>query len=373
MIRGLLFGEFDTQAGPKIAFQTPAGCVAPEVWDAVFEYLIAKPSLCGHVLSVVAGVGGVRIVGVPTAISDAKYSRNAYVFNCALVLAANAPDSLALRLEPGLRSVATALRDLEAGRGFLTQPAMRETLFSALPALLAAFQQSESAPATEVRLADDCVVTLRGTTTTAGPTTQASTAGTADGVDEELEGALLWRQPGAPISAVSELGADAHGAAELYERIEGTCSVHAAGGSREAVAALLARNLVVRVAPFAQSYVVTPRVRELFDPHRGGALRTRLLTRCFTPHAQLDDALALLGMLRPGTTAQQLINNHAFKEHRVDDPRVFLTFCLAHGWLAPVPEPHAIEEFACLTEAPNPSSMAHSALRDPRGALRHFV
>jgi hypothetical protein len=387
-IRAVLFGEFDTQAGPKIVSQSPEGYVVAEVWDVVFEYVIPKPALCSHVVSV--GAQGHRIVGLPTCLLDTKYSRNAYVFNVAIVLAeADSVHAVAARFEPALAAASAALCELEVSRGFLHRDDGRSAVVALLPALRDALNAC-SGPAggertltiaagsgsggSEGSTSDTFALTIRV------PPAPTFTS-TADDEDVNVDGLLVCRQSGAPAAAtaavVAELGREA---AELYEHVKGVCTVREAARSawgtplalssaRRCAKELLAKNLLAKADLFPLSYVATPKVRELMS---NAELRDRLLQRC-SRGARLEDALAVIGELKPGTTVQKLISSDILKKRKVDDPHAFLTFCLAHGWVLPMPDVQTVKEAACNVEAPNPSNLTHSALRDSRAPQRHFV
>lgn len=363
--------------------------------------MIAKPTLCAHVISV--GAQGHRVIGIPTCLMGAKYFRNAFVFNVAVVVSESETSASAsasassgaagggvsdatTRFETALSTVSTALSELETSRGFLHQEEGRRSIEMFLPQLRETLNVLSG-----MRSGGERVLSIPGTETTVKirvPPLPGHSAGGGGGgekeegeEDEETDGVLLWRQPGVPVTAVTELGREA---AEMYEHIEGVCTAREAARAagivgearRKSVAELLSRNLVVKADAFAQSYVATPRIRELAEGDGGGrvrAVRQRLMQRCFGRGAKFEDAMELIGELRPGTTAQDLINRSTFKERKVDDPRAFLSFCLAHGWIQPMPDVQAIKECALTVEAPNPAMHSHSVFRDPRAPQRHFV
>ena len=48
---GVFYAEFHPVQGPRIAFQWPPGLMASDLFDAMSEYLIPKPQLCGRLVS----------------------------------------------------------------------------------------------------------------------------------------------------------------------------------------------------------------------------------------------------------------------------------------------------------------------------------
>ena len=150
---GVFYAEFDVVLGPRIAAQSPDGVVAPDAFDAMSEFLIPKPQLCGRLLTLcvapVAALGRIRwiprdparllkegspsargrgpwtmerrctekekVMSMPVIIESNRYERNALIFNVGFVFAI-ADDTTCY--EPVVRKVAKTLRTLEV-RGCL--------------------------------------------------------------------------------------------------------------------------------------------------------------------------------------------------------------------------------------------------------------
>ena len=70
----VLYSEFDDVAGPRVLYQDPEGFLSTEIFDALSEYIICKPALCGASVSIVDPLDR-KIVGFPVLISNSKYSR----------------------------------------------------------------------------------------------------------------------------------------------------------------------------------------------------------------------------------------------------------------------------------------------------------
>lgn len=175
-IGGVFYAEFDNIVGPKIVYQSPDGFFDPEDFDAVSEYMITKPDLCGKVVSVLhagfragprkgrsalyrhataaaalsaearedtAGVlssssaGGaatpVKVVTFPVGLSHEKYMRNSLLFSVGFVLPAEAD---AAPYEPVLRKLGLYLFTMEVESGFLFRPERKAALQHILPAIL---------------------------------------------------------------------------------------------------------------------------------------------------------------------------------------------------------------------------------------------
>ena len=95
----LLFCEFHPVQGPRITWQLPQDVVSVDVFEALSEFLIPKPQLCGRLItwlgtshinyasahSLYSKYQRWTIMGFPVSIEDKKYERNAYLFNCAFV------------------------------------------------------------------------------------------------------------------------------------------------------------------------------------------------------------------------------------------------------------------------------------------------
>ena len=59
-LKGVFYAEFHPVLGPRIAFQTSDGLIAPDAFDARAEYFIPKPQLCGRLVTLYARAGSIR-------------------------------------------------------------------------------------------------------------------------------------------------------------------------------------------------------------------------------------------------------------------------------------------------------------------------
>lgn len=132
-IRAALIAVFDEVVGRKVAHQTPEGFIGPEEFDAISEYVIPKPQLCGQLVSLTAL--GATVMGFPVCIEDAKYPRNALLFNLCLVLGDEAAEEEAA-YGALLAKLGRALRTLEIEAAHLSEPARRADLGRLLPRLV---------------------------------------------------------------------------------------------------------------------------------------------------------------------------------------------------------------------------------------------
>ena len=103
-LRAVLFCEFDNSVGRTLAFQEPAGFMTADEFDAISEFLIPKPQLCGRLL--VLREEGRVVLCWPVCIEDPRYDRNALLFSLVFVLepgAAGAPERFGHVLEKASR------------------------------------------------------------------------------------------------------------------------------------------------------------------------------------------------------------------------------------------------------------------------------
>ncbi|CAH1270837.1 GATOR1 complex protein NPRL2-like [Branchiostoma lanceolatum] len=114
-IRCIFFSEFHPVAGPKITFQVPEDYISQKLFDSVHIYIITKPQLQNKLITLDAL--GHRIIGCPVCIENAKYSRNALLFNLCFVFGSDADSQ---RYEPVVKKLAGYLTTLEMETGFLS-------------------------------------------------------------------------------------------------------------------------------------------------------------------------------------------------------------------------------------------------------------
>ena len=108
---GVFLCEFDNLVGRILAFQEPHDCLAAEEFDAICEYLIPKPALCGQLI--VLRTATKTVLCYPECIEHEKYARNALLFSLSFVLTpqADVPDA-----DPDARAVAETEYTLLAQR-----------------------------------------------------------------------------------------------------------------------------------------------------------------------------------------------------------------------------------------------------------------
>lgn len=126
-IQCILFCEFHPIAGPKIVHQFPEDYISKEKFDCVAVYIIPKPELQSKLITINALEH--KFVGCPISIENAKYSRNALLFNVCFVLA---PDVDTIRYESVVKKLAGYMVTLELESGYLSQ----EDTKSSLPTIL---------------------------------------------------------------------------------------------------------------------------------------------------------------------------------------------------------------------------------------------
>ena len=82
-MEGVFFVEFDTRRGRIVSFQEPADAISSEEFDAISDYLIPKPTLCGRLI--VVHVPSRVVLCWPVCIEDERYERNAFLFSLGFV------------------------------------------------------------------------------------------------------------------------------------------------------------------------------------------------------------------------------------------------------------------------------------------------
>ncbi|XP_031573687.1 GATOR complex protein NPRL2-like [Actinia tenebrosa] len=122
-IKCILFCEFHPIAGPKIVYQSPDNFISKEEFDCVAVYIIPKPELQSKVITVNAL--NYKFVGCPVSIENAKYSRNALLFNVCFVFGST---SDTISYEGVVKKLANYLTTLELEDGFLSNEESKETL-----------------------------------------------------------------------------------------------------------------------------------------------------------------------------------------------------------------------------------------------------
>eukprot|EP00908_Phaeocystis_cordata_P014430 Transcript_25529.p1 GENE.Transcript_25529~~Transcript_25529.p1 ORF type:complete len:483 (+),score=80.11 Transcript_25529:52-1449(+) len=104
-LAAVFFCEFDNSVGRTLAFQEPAGFISADAFDAISEFLIPKPQLCGRLL--VLREEGRVVLCWPVCIEDPRYARNALLFSLGFVLepgtASGAPERYGRVLEKASR------------------------------------------------------------------------------------------------------------------------------------------------------------------------------------------------------------------------------------------------------------------------------
>ena len=153
---GLFFVEFDTHYGRTLAYQEPRGVLSSDDFDALSDYLIPKPALCGQLI--VIREPERTVLCWPMCIEDAKYDRNALLFSLGFIVhppgaaaeAATAPadgaspsaapastyDGVCERYGPVLRKACGVLAALERETELLSDASRKGELAHLLPQVL---------------------------------------------------------------------------------------------------------------------------------------------------------------------------------------------------------------------------------------------
>eukprot|EP01117_Protostelium_nocturnum_P018773 TRINITY_DN791_c0_g2_i1.p1 TRINITY_DN791_c0_g2~~TRINITY_DN791_c0_g2_i1.p1 ORF type:complete len:218 (-),score=57.03 TRINITY_DN791_c0_g2_i1:674-1327(-) len=141
MMEGILFAEFDHIVGPKISWQIgrkegkEENLVTSEIFEAIHEYIITKPNLCGRLMKL--NEFGLQIMGFPILLEDSKYPRNYFLFNLCFIFQSNATghhssSSLSSVYEKNLRKLAHLLKSIEKEREFVSNAETRPQFYEML-------------------------------------------------------------------------------------------------------------------------------------------------------------------------------------------------------------------------------------------------
>ena len=122
-IQSILFCKFDVTLGPTLVFQTPAEPDMQGVFADIKKYLIAKPELSEHLMSM--HLGHAQVVGFPIHILGNQYERNHLLFNVAFVFR---PEDEPAAYEPIVRKLGRYFYTLERESGLVSNPARRPVL-----------------------------------------------------------------------------------------------------------------------------------------------------------------------------------------------------------------------------------------------------
>lgn len=166
-IKCIFFSEFHAEYGPRIVCQIPENFISKEMFDSISVYVIPKPGIqkrtvtnkmilddsatedglppqqqhpasgSAHLSSPpsqppdnhTSATHSLKFIGYPNSIADAKYARNAFIFNVCVVCDG---ESRTLPYEPLVRKLSEWLVRLEIGGSLLTSEAGRRQM----PALL---------------------------------------------------------------------------------------------------------------------------------------------------------------------------------------------------------------------------------------------
>ena len=115
-IRCIMFCEFDPVAGPRIAYQSPEDFIGKAQFDSIAPYVITKPQLQQRLITLKAFE--YKFVGCSVGIENAKYSRNAFLFNVCFILD---EDVCTEKFEGVAKKLASYLTTLEQEFGFISQ------------------------------------------------------------------------------------------------------------------------------------------------------------------------------------------------------------------------------------------------------------
>ena len=135
-LRSVFFAEFHAMQGPIVTAHYPpivrqdsdlaSSSNTTGIWDRLMddisEYLIPKPELCGHLVSLAYG-DNAHILGCPVVIEGSKYARNALIFNLGFVFDIDVDADVLQDFEHVVYKVARFLRQMELEEEFISSNA----------------------------------------------------------------------------------------------------------------------------------------------------------------------------------------------------------------------------------------------------------
>ncbi|KAG9303557.1 hypothetical protein G9A89_018453 [Geosiphon pyriformis] len=139
----VFYAVFDDVQGPKVVYEVPEGSIIPNSesntqpiidFDSVYEYIIPKESLCGHLVSFCTDSH--KVLGFPVWIDSTEfreYRRNFFMFNLCFVFDRNADTS---SYDPVVRKIARVLTGLELESGFLYHEGTKKIMYNVIEQLL---------------------------------------------------------------------------------------------------------------------------------------------------------------------------------------------------------------------------------------------
>lgn len=125
-IRCIFLAEFHSVAGPRVACQFPEEYMSKEYFDTINTYIIPKPQLQRHSMTINAL--GHKVIGYPIMIENERFERNAYLFNICFICDSW---SRTAQYEPVVKKLGEHLCLLEEESRFITEGQSRLPTFLA--------------------------------------------------------------------------------------------------------------------------------------------------------------------------------------------------------------------------------------------------
>eukprot|EP00112_Aurelia_sp_Birch-Aquarium-sp1_P008521 Seg1942.3 transcript_id=Seg1942.3/GoldUCD/mRNA.D3Y31 product="GATOR complex protein NPRL2" protein_id=Seg1942.3/GoldUCD/D3Y31 len=135
-IQCIMFCEFDPVAGPRIAYQSPEDFIGKAQFDSIAPYVITKPQLQQTLITLNAF--DYKFLGCSVGIANAKYTRNALLFNVCFVLD---EEICTARYEGVVKKLTAYITTLEQESGFISQEETKNKIPSMLNEILHGLNQ----------------------------------------------------------------------------------------------------------------------------------------------------------------------------------------------------------------------------------------
>ncbi|XP_041347751.1 GATOR complex protein NPRL2-like [Gigantopelta aegis] len=159
VIKCIFFSEFHPKAGPKITYQVPEDFIIK--FESIQIYIITKPELKNRLITINAL--GYKFVGCPVVIDDAKYARNALIFNLCFVFDKDTPTC---NYGPVVKKLAAYLTQLELESDFLSNDNKRQQIPNFLKQVLTGLNKNGHC---SIPMGESCTIHLKVAPTISHP------------------------------------------------------------------------------------------------------------------------------------------------------------------------------------------------------------
>ncbi|XP_028398199.1 GATOR complex protein NPRL2-like [Dendronephthya gigantea] len=317
-LKAIMFCEFHPVAGPKIVYQVPEDFISKELFDCVAVYIITKPELQSQLITVNAF--GYKFIGCPMSITNAKYTRNALLFNVCFILDATADVHC---FKPVVKKLAAYLTSLELENGFLSQEGSKERIPDILTKILHGLNAERK-----------CTIPINEATTI-----YLSLAFTKDHNPKVLDHHVpifLWES-----SIINEAQWDIT-TQQILPYIDGFRHIQKIAAQADVdlnLVRICIQNMVhfqvvtlISIFQYSNVYIPTPKINNLFQDKQLQEECINYVARKFRRPPQFSDVFKLYCGLQAGATVRDLCSRYNPFFLRIDE-RCLIQFGLMKGFI----------------------------------------